>query len=213
MERSTDYVVGALAIWKAGAAYLPLDPASLVDHLRFILNDSGTKLVLSHQRLMNRRIEGPWNTLIMDQASSDMSVHSDIALEPDPKLNQLAYVVYTSGSTGRPKGAEIEHQGLLNLAQWHARAFAITPGDRASQFAGLGFDAAVWKIWPNLAAGASVHLVDAPARTVPRHFCFLDELPLGPSGKIDRSALPCPIRSGSERLGILRPNRQSSSIA
>ncbi len=72
----------------------------------------------------------------------------------------LAYVIYTSGSTGTPKGVEITHGGLANLVAWHTQAFAVTAADRASHVAGLGFDAAVWELWPYLAAGASVHLAD-----------------------------------------------------
>jgi acyl-coenzyme A synthetase/AMP-(fatty) acid ligase/acyl carrier protein len=69
-------------------------------------------------------------------------------------------VIYTSGSTGHPKGVEIPHGGLANLISWHQQAFSVTPADRASHLAGLSFDAAVWELWPYLAVGASVHLVD-----------------------------------------------------
>ena len=79
----------------------------------------------------------------------------------------LAYVIYTSGSTGQPKGVEIAHKSLLNLVCWHQHAFAVTPADRASQLAGVGFDAAVWELWPYLTAGASVHLADEATRTEP----------------------------------------------
>ena len=77
----------------------------------------------------------------------------------------LAYVIYTSGSTGTPKGVEITHGGLANLVAWHTQAFAVTAADRASHVAGLGFDAAVWELWPYLAAGASVHLAEEATRT------------------------------------------------
>ncbi len=72
----------------------------------------------------------------------------------------MAYLIYTSGSTGQPKGVEVTHGGLLNLVRWHQRAFRVTPADRASQLSALGFDAAVWELWPYLAAGASIHLPD-----------------------------------------------------
>ncbi len=79
----------------------------------------------------------------------------------------LAYVIYTSGSTGEPKGVEITHGALLNLVSWHQRAFRITPDDRASQVSALGFDAAVWELWPYLTGGASVHLPDSVAMNDP----------------------------------------------
>src|SRR6185295_6011022 len=81
---------------------------------------------------------------------------------PVPATNpkSLAYVIYTSGSTGTPKGVEIAHESLSNLVSWHQSAFKITPYDRASCVARVGFDAAVWEIWPYLTAGASLYVPD-----------------------------------------------------
>jgi amino acid adenylation domain-containing protein len=70
----------------------------------------------------------------------------------------LAYVIYTSGSTGQPKAVEITNKSLLNLVEWHQRAFDISSADRASQVAKVSFDAAVWEVWPYLAAGASLYI-------------------------------------------------------
>ncbi|MCP4656985.1 MAG: amino acid adenylation domain-containing protein, partial [bacterium] len=79
----------------------------------------------------------------------------------------LAYVIYTSGSTGRPKGVEIRHSGLTNLVRWHQRTYRVTADDRATQVAGLSFDASVREIWPYLTAGASLHLPDQETRLSP----------------------------------------------
>ena len=79
----------------------------------------------------------------------------------------LAYVIYTSGSTGVPKGVEITHANLAHLTRWHRDAFNVTQQDRASHLAGLGFDAAVWELWPNLAAGATVCLANDTVRSSP----------------------------------------------
>ena len=76
----------------------------------------------------------------------------------------LAYVIYTSGSTGKPKGVAIAHAGLLNLVYWHHEEYGITASDRATQLAGVGFDASVWELWPYLTAGASVYLTDEQTR-------------------------------------------------
>jgi len=88
-----------------------------------------------------------------------------LSLEVGPA--DLAYVIYTSGSTGSPKGVEITHGSLANLVSWHQQVFSVTPADRASHLAGLGFDAAVWELWPYLACGAGVHLVDDTTRNSP----------------------------------------------
>jgi amino acid adenylation domain-containing protein len=82
--------------------------------------------------------------------------------------SRLAYVIYTSGSTGRPKGVEITHGNLQNLVQWHLKAFTVSSSDRATLLASPGFDATVWEIWPYLAAGATLYVVDDVTRASPR---------------------------------------------
>ncbi len=81
---------------------------------------------------------------------------------PDPE--SLAYVIYTSGSTGVPKGTEMRHAGLANLVAWHRAVYGVTPEDRATLVAGVGFDASVWEMWPYLTAGASLWI--PPGETV-----------------------------------------------
>jgi pristinamycin I synthase-3/4 len=84
---------------------------------------------------------------------------------PDP--DQTAYIIYTSGSTGKPKGVPISHGALANLVSWHLRTYGLTPSDRATLIAAPAFDAAVWEIWPALAAGASLHVPDEETRLQP----------------------------------------------
>ena len=163
-ERSADFVVAALAVLKAGAAYLPLDSATPVDRAAFMLGDAAAPLLLTHRRKAHDCPRGDWRIVEIDDIGLPAS--ESVAVEPDPE--SLAYVIYTSGSSGRPKGVEISHANLLNLIDWHVAAFSVTPADRASQVAGLGFDAAVWEIWPHLAAGASLHIVDELTRRSPQ---------------------------------------------
>ncbi|HEY6406897.1 MAG TPA: non-ribosomal peptide synthetase, partial [Ktedonobacteraceae bacterium] len=82
-------------------------------------------------------------------------------------INNLAYVIYTSGSTGRPRGVQIAHKSLLNLVYWHQQAFQLTPADRATQLTSPAFDATGWELWPYLAMGASVYLLDEDSRVSP----------------------------------------------
>jgi len=162
VPRTLDMVVGALGVLKAGGAYVPLDPAYPADRLEFMLDDAGAPVVLGtpevrgRLRVKNRRLvyldapeiaAQPWTVPSVDIAGDD-----------------LAYLIYTSGSTGAPKGVEITHRGLDNLVAWHNKAFSVNPADRASHMAGLGFDAAVWELWPYLVKGASVHLADDTTR-------------------------------------------------
>ena len=156
LGRSAEMVVGALAILRAGGAYLPLDPKLPADRLDFILTNSQTPILITDSQGANRLPRGQQRKLVLstDANQLDASPLSDCLAGPD----NLAYVIYTSGSTGSPKGVEITHAGLLNLVNWHRRAFQVKPTDRSSQQAAVGFDAAVWEIWPYLCAGASIHM-------------------------------------------------------
>lgn len=161
LNRSTDYVVAALAVMKAGGAYLPLDPGTPVARCEKILKDSGAALLIAH-RCVAAGLDAPCQTLYLDPSST-----GEQSSEPPPtgvRAEDLAYLIYTSGSTGEPKGVEITHGNLDGLIDWHTRAFGITPQDRASQVAGLGFDASVWEIWCHLSAGACLYL--APSEEV-----------------------------------------------
>lgn len=165
LERSFDFIVSALGALAAGAAYLPLDPTWPAARLRTILDDAQVPLVISRGALVARARANGADTIDLDTAAHEIE-RCDFLAEPVAiTRDKLAYIIYTSGSTGEPKGVEVTHGNLLNLIFWHRDAFGITAGDRASHLAGLGFDAAVWEIWPHLTAGATLVLVDEQART------------------------------------------------
>lgn len=162
--RSTQFVVAALAVLKSGAAYVPLDPATPAERISFMLADAGVVALLAQSRIAKELPKASWPVITGDGASAKRSgrfTSSEI------DLNTLACVIYTSGSTGQAKGVEITHANLCNLIEWHQAAFAVTASDRASQVAGLGFDATGWEIWPYLTAGASVHFADECTRRSP----------------------------------------------
>lgn len=167
MERSPRYVVAALAVMKTGAAFLPLDFTTPPERLAYILTDSTAALLLSEGNPPGLPPKPPCPVLDVASllAGPANAIPSD-AVETSP--DSLAYIIYTSGSTGRPKGVEITQANLLNLIDWHQVAFGVTASDRASQIAGLGFDAAVWEIWPTLAAGAGLHIADEQTRRSPQ---------------------------------------------
>ena len=167
MERSPAMVIAALAIMKAGGAYLPLDATLPPERLTFMLRDAGVKVLVTGDVCAAKIPSGDWRLVHVYQEADKIG-----ALLPDhfscPVTPQnLAYVIYTSGSTGEPKGVEATHGGLANLISWHCRAFQVTSKDRASHQAAVAFDAAVWEIWPYLAAGASVHIPPETCRTNP----------------------------------------------
>jgi len=168
LERSPASIIGALAVLKAGAAYLPLDPSLPVERLRYMLTDANVSVVVSQDANTERLPKDTWSVLdweqlypLLDGYPSDCPVSAVTA-------KSLAYVIYTSGSTGQPKGVEATHGGLRNLIDWHNGAFKVTPGDRASLQAVVGFDAAVWELWPYLVAGAGVHIPRESVRSDPK---------------------------------------------
>lgn len=167
LERSLEMVVAALATLKAGGAYVPLDPSYPEDRLLFMLGDSGARVLLTHGALGERLAAGSWKTIDVDLDAAALDERPAASVERSLSPGDLAYVIYTSGTTGRPKGVEVTHGSLSNLVAWHLRAFGVTASDRATQLAGPGFDAAVWEIWPALAAGASLHLADEVTRVSP----------------------------------------------
>ncbi|MFP2911696.1 amino acid adenylation domain-containing protein, partial [Pyxidicoccus sp. 3LFB2] len=169
MERSVDLAVGLLAILKAGGAYLPLDTAYPRERLRFMLQDSAARVLLTRSALLERFDLGSATASVvcLDTQHGVLDVQPTTAPAPALTPDTLAYVIYTSGSSGRPKGVQVSHGSLANLVAWHQRTYAVTSGDRATQLAGTAFDASVWELWPYLAAGASLHLPPEDVRTVP----------------------------------------------
>jgi len=155
-------VVGTLGILKAGGAYVPIDPAWPPDRVAFVLEEAQSPALITNASLVRQIPLG--KQVIVDLAAPQIRAQSESPPVAKIRGDDLAYVIYTSGSTGQPKGVEISHGGLANLVSWHRQEFSVTSADRASHLAGLSFDAAVWELWPYLAAGASVHLVDELAR-------------------------------------------------
>uniref|UniRef100_UPI0037093D59 amino acid adenylation domain-containing protein n=1 Tax=Burkholderia arboris TaxID=488730 RepID=UPI0037093D59 len=168
-ERSIAMVVALLAVFKAGGAYLPIDPAYSGTRLAHILDDARPPVVLvdsaGRQALADVPLTTPTPTLIdISVASPPWATHTADNL---PTLargltsHHLAYVIYTSGSTGTPKGVMVEHRQLANLVTWHIARFELHAGSRVPATASLAFDASVWEIWPALCAGAALLLPPA----------------------------------------------------
>jgi amino acid adenylation domain-containing protein len=167
LGRVPEMIVSALAILKAGGAYVPLDPGYPAERLRFMLEDAGVAVLISRKDLRERLGSGRWKTVDLERDSDQIKHRSTTLPASSCSKENLAYVIYTSGSTGHPKGVQITHESLLNLIAWHQKAFNVSDSDRASQLASVGFDAAVWEVWPNLTAGCSVHLPDEATRVSP----------------------------------------------
>jgi amino acid adenylation domain-containing protein len=156
VERSIEMVIGLLAILKAGAAYLPLDPGYPAERLEFMLSDAQVPVVLTDEhtpaalslRSMEVvRLDADWPILARQPTDNPA-----VAIDPD----SLAYVIYTSGSTGLPKGVQVPHAALANLLNAMARELQPTSDDRLLAVTTLSFDIAALELFLPLTVGARV---------------------------------------------------------
>ena len=168
IERSPALISAALGVMKAAAVYLPLDPTYPRQRITVFLQDASARFVLTSSDFPGNIPASSTEFIDLSEIRAAENVPAERKLGREPSQSQLAYLIYTSGSTGRPKGVEITHGNLQNLVHWHLNAFGVTSSDRATMLASPGFDAAVWEIWPYLAAGAALYLVDDVTRTSPR---------------------------------------------
>ncbi len=163
LDRSIDMMVALLAILRAGAAYLPLDPSYPDDRLAFMIEDSGTTMVLTRRNLQDGlRALAPERTrlLALDAEAETIAsrvaalARDGVALRRDVRPQDLAYVIYTSGSTGKPKGVMVEHGGVVNMIGSLQRSYGLTADDRILQFAAMSFDMSVEEYFCALCTGA-----------------------------------------------------------
>jgi amino acid adenylation domain-containing protein len=164
LESSADFPVTALAVLKAGGAYLPLETKTPDARVKMMLKSAQVAVVVTRSRVSGLSVGDVKSLVALDRCVAEVDDCSAEALPPCVTPEQLAYVIYTSGSTGTPKAVAVGHESLMNLCNWHNRAFSVMPRDRATQLSSITFDAAVWEIWPHLIAGASVHVPDEGIR-------------------------------------------------
>ncbi|WP_436494694.1 amino acid adenylation domain-containing protein [Actinokineospora sp. HUAS TT18] len=155
-----DWVVAALAVLKAGAAYVPLDPAYPAARLEFMCADSRVTVVVTEPALRDR-VAVP--TVLVDEVTGPTD-----RLPVQVVADNLAYVMYTSGSTGTPKGVGVTHRNIVRLVR-DTDYVHIGPDDAVAQVSNLSFDAATFELWGPLCAGARIvgvpkdDLLSAPA--------------------------------------------------
>ncbi|HEU0076363.1 MAG TPA: condensation domain-containing protein, partial [Longimicrobiaceae bacterium] len=158
-------LVAVLAILKAGAAFVPLDPAFPPERLHFILHDADVALVLTEQALAPR-FPDPLPLLALDRDTAAWADAPTTNLPPTVDGDALAYLIYTSGSTGRPKGVLIPHRGILNYLHWCADAYGAARGRGAPVQASIAADAIFPSLFAPLLVGTAVLLLD-PADPLP----------------------------------------------
>ncbi|MFG1690408.1 amino acid adenylation domain-containing protein [Nonomuraea sp. NPDC049269] len=175
--RTPQLIIAILAVWKAGAAYLPLDAAYPAGRLAHMLADSRATLLLTDNPATTPTAEldpdSRVRVVVLSELASTLDSYPghapQVVVEPD----QGAYLIYTSGSTGRPKGVLATHCGAINLATVMRPVFAIGPDDTVLQFASHSFDAAVLDLAVTLTTGATLALATTHERANPQHLTHL----------------------------------------
>ncbi|MGZ8498342.1 MAG: amino acid adenylation domain-containing protein [Candidatus Binatia bacterium] len=157
VDCSIDMIVGLLGIVKAGGAYVPLDPTYPNERLRFMLQDSGARVLIVQHAFVDL-FDHTATIISLDTDWEKIGQGSERNLEPKTSSNSLAYVVYTSGSTGRPKGVAVSHQAVNRLVI-NTDYVQVTPSEAIAQASNVSFDAATFEIWGALLNGARLVLI------------------------------------------------------
>ncbi|QUQ64546.1 non-ribosomal peptide synthetase [Kutzneria sp. CA-103260] len=157
LRRGPDLVTALLAVLKAGAAYLPLDPGHPASRTAALLAETGAELVLTEPALSDKLVDATARPVRLDQ---DLTGYSAENLERTAGPESLAYVIYTSGSTGAPKGVLIEHRNLLNYVLWSLHAYTPLGGSGSPLYSSVAFDLPVTSIYPALLSGQAVTITE-----------------------------------------------------
>lgn len=169
--RSIAAIVGMLAVQKAGAAHLPVDPRTPPARLEQLLSDSAAAAIITNEPSDSL---GEFGGTIVNVAREDLSEFSPVDLgihRPDG----IAYVLYTSGTTGKPNGAQVSQANVVRTIREAGLKFAITPSDVWSLFHNLNFDVSVWEVFGSLLHGSKLVIVPEEVALDARRFMALLE--------------------------------------
>ncbi|MCP2242198.1 non-ribosomal peptide synthetase [Lentzea aerocolonigenes] len=158
LDRDTDLLPCLLGIWKAGAAYVPMDPAFPAERVRVVLADSRAEALISDSRLVKLADGFTGDRVLLDADRAEIATESAAAPEVADDLDRLAYVIYTSGSTGRPKGVAVSHRGLANYLMWTIDTYAAHGSGGAPVVSSIAFDLGVPNLYTPLLTGQPVHV-------------------------------------------------------
>lgn len=173
IHRDMHLLISILGILKSGAAYLPLDPHYPDQRINYMLSNSQTKILLTHQASASKHIHGYTGLIINveDILKSVEYTSQTHAVVPQP--TDLAYVIYTSGTTGKPKGVSISHKAAVNHMQWMCGAYDFNAGDVFLQKTPFSFDASVWEFFMPLSLGGVLVIAADDAHASPNELIDL----------------------------------------
>ncbi|GAA4534969.1 non-ribosomal peptide synthase/polyketide synthase [Amycolatopsis samaneae] len=208
LDRSADLAVAFLAVLKAGAAYLPIDPVLPAERIEYVFGDARPVCVLTTEA---RQPSIP-DTVGLPVVLLGTAEGARTASVVPPLPEHPAYLIYTSGSTGRPKGVAVPHRGVAALVATQVERLAVTDESRVLQFASPGFDASVWELVMALCTGARLVVAEdllpgaGLAEVVARHGVTHATLPpavLAASAPADLTPLTTLVSAGEALTGDL----------
>jgi len=166
LERSFDTVITILAILKAGAAYVPIDPSAPKHRMEYILANSQCQLIITHPTF-EASIANDKNHLLV-LTKSIYSAQPSIFISATHKPHHLAYVIYTSGTTGNPKGVAIQHIGIVNCLIWMQKQYPLNANDIILQKTPYTFDVSILELLLAHHAGAAIFIPKPNAHQNPQ---------------------------------------------
>ena len=159
LERSMDMVALALAVWRCGAAYVPLDPEFPRSRLQSMVDDSSLQIIVTENGLAEHLSLDQTKTITLEDFASDES--PETTPFDGVMSDSIAYVIYTSGSTGQPKGVQIPHRAVCNFLRSMARKPGLNPEDRLLAVTTLSFDISILELFLPLTVGARTVIATA----------------------------------------------------
>jgi amino acid adenylation domain-containing protein len=155
MDRGPLMLIAILATWKAGGAYIPLDPRYPGQRVIGILADAGSTALLTRPEYLDPEIRRDFPGAILEPKvqNHERKKTRDVPADGQTDMNGLSYVIYTSGSTGKPKGAMVEHIGMMNHICAKINDLRVTENTIAAQNSNHTFDISVWQFFTALVKG------------------------------------------------------------
>jgi amino acid adenylation domain-containing protein len=173
LDRGVEMIVAMLAVIKAGAAYVPIDPEYPQDRVRFMLEDAGCRFVLTSAERAASLPDTAAQAIVLDRDREAVDAQPSSDPAPLNAPDDLLYVIYTSGSTGRPKGTLLSHRNVVRLMINDRLQFDFSERDVWSMFHSYAFDFTVWEIYGALLYGGRLVIVPHAERKDPQRFLEL----------------------------------------
>ena len=172
-DRSLEMVISLLGVFKAGGAYIPLDPSYPSERLQFMVEDSNLSILLTQEKLLDLIPNSSAKIVCVDREWKNIAQNPAVNPVNTVISDNLAYVIYTSGSTGKPKGVMIPHRALTNHMQWMQQELPLNAADKVLQKTPFSFDASVWEFYAPLLVGGTLVLAKPDGHQEPDYLIQL----------------------------------------